>query len=285
MAASHTASTVPTQFVECAGRRLAYRSLGSGQTILLCTRFRGTMDVWDPAFLDALAAHGLRVITFDYSGLGQSSGERTLNPLQLAADARDLIEALSLDRVVIGGWSLGGMVAQAVLTLYPERLSHAVLIGTTPPGPNVKPAEQLFYDTAVIPKYGIEHETTLFFEPRSALSRAAAERSVARIAARKADRSPPVPVDWAAAHLGDKPKSPLFPADAVLHALKNTRMPVLHIGGDHDIIFPVENWYALNQVLPTLQLLTFPGAGHGPHHQYPEAAAHIATFVRWTQSQ
>ena len=32
----------------------------------------------------------------------------------------------------------------------------------------------------------------------------------------------------------------------ILAALKATKLPLLHIGGDHDIIFPVENWYALN---------------------------------------
>lgn len=280
---THTpnASNVATRFVDIGNRKLAYRRIGSGKPVVLCTRFRGTMDVWDPAFLDALAGEGFEVITFDFSGLGQSTGERTLDPSQLAIDARDLIEALDLQDVAIGGWSLGGMAAQIVLTAYPQRITHAVLIGTTPPGPNVKPAEQLFYDTAVIPDYGLKEETILFFEPRSVASRAAAELSVARIAARKGDRSPPVPVDWAAANLGTAPRSPLFPADAVLEALKHTRIPVLHVGGDHDIIFPVENWYALNQVLPTLQLVTFPLAGHGPHHEHPEAAAaHIATFLR-----
>ncbi|MEC5398563.1 alpha/beta fold hydrolase [Uliginosibacterium sp. H1] len=278
-----TASNVATRFVDSGNRRLAYRRIGHGKPVLLCTRFRGTMDVWDPAFLDALADEGFEVITFDYAGLGQSTGERTLDPAQLAIDARDLMEALDLRDVAIGGWSLGGMVAQIVLARYPQRISHAVLIGTTPPGPNVKPAEQLFYDTAVIPEYGLKEETILFFEPRSAASRAAAELSVARIAARQGDHSPPVPADWAAENLGSTPRSPLFPADAILEALKHTRIPVLHVGGDHDIIFPVENWYALNQALPTLQLVSFPQSGHGPHHQYPEAAAaHIATFLRHT---
>ncbi len=48
-----------------------------------------------------------------------------------------------------------------------------------------------------------------------------------------------------------------LPADPILEALRNTRTPMRHIGGDHDIIFPVENWYALNQQLPTVQFLTF----------------------------
>ncbi|HJZ77847.1 MAG TPA: alpha/beta hydrolase [Vicinamibacterales bacterium] len=95
----------------------------------------------------------------------------------------------------------------------------------------------------------------------------------------------PVPIEFAAAALGTRPRNPMFPADAVLAALTSTSIPILHVGGDHDISFPVENWYALNQQLPTPQLLTFPQAGHAPHHQYPVASArHIATFVTETPS-
>ncbi|SEN49905.1 Pimeloyl-ACP methyl ester carboxylesterase [Duganella sp. CF517] len=278
-----TAINTPNLTVDSHGRTLAYRSLGAGHPIVLCARFRGTMDVWDPAFLDALAAQGFQVITFDYSGIGQSSGEKSMHPATLAADANDLIVALGLENVVISGWSLGGMAAQIAIAMYPERISHAVLIGTTPPGPNVKPAEQLFFDTATIPDYTLEHETILFFEPAAPASVAAARRSVERIAQRKEGRSPPVPLAWAAENLGRGPKSPLFPADAVLEALKATAIPILHVGGDHDIIFPVENWYALNGQLPTTQLLTFPAAGHGPHHQHPQAVAdYIASFVATT---
>jgi len=66
----------------------------------------------------------------------------------------------------------------------------------------------------------------------------------------------------------------------VLQAMKATSVPILHLGADHDIVFPVENWYALSGQLPTLQLVTFPRAGHGPHLQFPRSAArHIAAFV------
>lgn len=275
------AANTPNQFVEINGRMIAYRSIGIGKPVVLCTRFRGNMDVWDPAFLDALAANGLRVITFDYSGLGLSTGTATYNPIEMVLDPRDLIEALELRDVVIGGWSLGGMVAQAMLALSPERLTHAVLIGTVPPGPNVKPAEQLFYDTAGREVNDFEDEVVLFFEPRSAASHEAARRSSVRIAQRTTDRSVPVPIDFARSRLGSGPKSPLFPAEPILEAMKRTSIPILHVGGDHDIIFPVENWYALNQILPTLSLLTFPQSGHGPHHQHPRLSADaIASFIR-----
>jgi pimeloyl-ACP methyl ester carboxylesterase len=279
-ATTGAAVSAPNRFVDIGGRRIAYRSIGSGKPVVLCTRFRGNLDMWDPAFLDALAGHGFQVVTFDYSGLGLSSGNKTYDVRALAKDAGDLIDALELRDVVIGGWSIGGTAAQVALAMYPDRISHAVLLATTPPGPLAKSAEQLFFDIAGKPVPDFQDAVTVFFEPKSEASRAAAARSEQRIALRTAHRSVPVPADWAIAMLGDKPRNPMFSSDEMLTLLKTTTIPILHIGGDHDIICPVENWYALNEQLPTLQLITFPRAGHGPHHQHPEAcAAHIATFV------
>ncbi len=82
-----SAITAPTQFAEVNGRKLAYRLVGTGAPLMLCVRFRGVLDVWDPAFLDALA-ETFRVITFDYSGLGRSTGEPNYDPKALAQDAR-----------------------------------------------------------------------------------------------------------------------------------------------------------------------------------------------------
>ncbi len=274
-ATTHSAVAAPNQFAEWKGRRLAYRTIGVGTPIVLCTRFRGNLDTWDPAFLDGLAGRGFQVITFDYSGLGLSTGTPSYDLTALAGDALDLIDALGFERVVLGGWSLGGLAAQVFLAQHPGRVSHAVLIGTGPPGPTVRDPEPLFFATAAHADNPFEDELILFFEPASPDSRAAARRSAARIAARTTDRSAPVPADWAAAHLASRPAGPIFPAEAVLAALKTTTVPILHLGGDHDISFPVENWYALNRQLPTLQLVTFPQTGHGPQHQHPEAAAAI----------
>ncbi|WP_273700251.1 alpha/beta fold hydrolase [Ensifer adhaerens] len=261
-------------------RRLAYRDFGSGTPLLLCVRFRGTMDSWDPAFLDGLASNGFRVIVFDYSGLGASTGNRTYDPASLARDAGDLLTALNIEKAVVGGWSLGGIAAQILFATSPQRVSHLVLIGSTPPGQLVKSGEALFYELAKR-ENDLEDIVALFFEPRSAASRLAAEQSQRRIAERTTDLSPTIPVEWAGTQLGDAPRNPMFPADAVLGALKTTKIPVIHIGGDHDIIFPVENWSALAGQLPTLRVVTFPETGHGPHQQYPqESADYIAAFTR-----
>ena len=71
--ATIAAASAPTRFVNTKRRTLAYRSVGGGPVIILCNRFRGTLDTWDPAFIDALA-RTFTVITFDYSGIGRSTG-------------------------------------------------------------------------------------------------------------------------------------------------------------------------------------------------------------------
>jgi pimeloyl-ACP methyl ester carboxylesterase len=142
-------------------------------------------------------------------------------------------------------------------------------------------AEPLFYELAGKALNDFEDVVALFFEPRSAGSREAAMKSQARIESRAEDLSPAVPVEFARQVLVNGPSNPAFPAPPVLEMLKRTEIPILHIGGDHDIIFPVENWYALNRILPTVTLVTFPQSGHGPHHQHPRVSADIiASFVR-----
>lgn len=278
------AATATTRFVEVGGRKLAYRSVGTGKPIVLCHRFRGVLGLWDPAFIDALAAEGFQVVTFDYSGLGLSTGEKSYNPAAMVKDAKDLVDALELKDVVIAGWSIGGIVAQIYLAMFGQDVSHVVLLATTPPGKLVKQAEPLFYDAAAVPGIGLDNFTTIFFEPADEGSRAASKRSFDRIMAQKIARSPDVSADWAISQIGTTPRNPVFPSEEILGLLKSTKTPILHLGADHDIIFPIENWYALNGQLPSVSLITYPRAGHGPHHQYPEAAAaQIAAFIQRTR--
>ena len=273
-----------TRFIEVGGRRLAYRSAGKGKPIVLAHRFRGVLGLWDPAFINALAAQGYQVVTFDHSGFGLSTGEKSYNPPSLVKDTKDLIDGLGLKDVVIGGWSFGAIVAEIYVAMFGPMVSHAVLIAGTPPGALVKPGSQRFYDLAAEDRPTLEAYTDMFFDPDDAASRAASKASFDRIFSPSNVRSPDIPAAWAAAQTPRTPPNPVFPSDEVLMALKQTNVPILHLNGDRDISFPVENWYALNRQFPTLSLITYPRAGHASHFQYPElAAAHIGAFIRNTK--
>jgi pimeloyl-ACP methyl ester carboxylesterase len=278
-----TSLTAPNQLIDVADRTLAYRTFGAGPDLVLCMRLRGTMDMWDPLFLDLLA-DSFTVTVFDYSGLGFSTGTPSYAKADMARDVNDLVEALALDKVVIGGWSLGGFAAQVFTATWPEKVSHVVAIATMPPGLMVKLSEPLFFEVATKAAYTAGDEHILFFEPRSAKSRALGDASLARIAARRDVVDHPTPAETmnAAMWSSSDPTTPFPDPDGVYAAFyRTTDIPVLALCGDHDLVFPVENWYVLNDIWPTLFVATYPECGHGPQHQYPEMAAElISSFVR-----
>lgn len=270
-----TAVDTPTRFVEANGRTLAYRSVGAGTPLILCVRFRGVLDVWDPAFLDALAAN-YRVITFDYSGLGQSTGTASYTPKDLARDAIDLADALGIDTFVAGGWSLGGHAAQALTALYSERVTHLVLIGTTPPGKTGVGPEPVFFERALKFDNDLDDETVLFFEPESEMSRAAAAASHDRIAQRTTGRSPLIPEETYLRLLGENQHEDMFHDDGGYRDfLASADIPILVISGDHEIVFPVQAWFDLVREWKSLRLMVLPQAGHGPQHQYVEVCTDL----------
>src|SRR3954470_24165844 len=75
----------------------AYRATGASDATPLVTlqHFRGNLDNWDPALIDALA-RGRQVITFDNRGVAASSGTTPSTVAQMAVDAIDFIEALDV---------------------------------------------------------------------------------------------------------------------------------------------------------------------------------------------
>ena len=106
--------------------------------LLLCQRFRGTMDDWDPEFVARLAT-ARRVIRFDNLGIGESSGE-TPNTVQGMAEVVPLLlDALGIGAVDLLGWSLSGYVAQTVALTWPECVRHLVIAGSGPDGPPPHP--------------------------------------------------------------------------------------------------------------------------------------------------
>ena len=86
----------------------AYRTVGASDATPLVPlqHFRGNLDNWDPAPIDALA-RGRRVITFDNRGVAASSGTTPSTVAQMALDAIDFIDALGVGEVDLLGFSLG----------------------------------------------------------------------------------------------------------------------------------------------------------------------------------
>lgn len=270
-----------TSFAELSDRTIAYRSYGKGKAIIFVNRFRGTLDTWDPLFV-AKMAEKFNVIVFDYSGIGSSTGSLAPDITVVAKDVKDLADFLKLDSVIVLGWSYGGLVAQTATLLYPNLVTHAVLVGTNPPGKNEIPIEQAFFDAALKPVNDFEDEIVLFFEPKSESSRLAAKASHDRIHKKIDGGKIPSTMDVFQLYFGG---GDTFREDALnfREQLKKIKTPILIISGDHDISFAVENWYPYINQMTNAQMIVYAATGHGPQHQYPELTAqYIINFVEYT---
>lgn len=274
------AVSVPTQYLEVDGVRYAYRELGPAEPVdptplVFLHRFRGTLDDWDPAFVDAVAANR-RVILFSDAAVGSSSGAPAKDVDSKAANAAAFVRAKGFSRVDVLGFSMGGFVAQAIAIHHPELIRKAVLVGTGPGGnPETDPHTDIVFDIALRPEYTFEDIRYLFFsEGRDAETQA----SIDRINLRR-DREPLVAVETIQA-MGGLIMAYMGGETGHFGLLSELRQPTLIVSGDNDPFFPVKNQWLLLREIPHAQLAVYPLAGHAPHHQHPtEVAAQVEHFL------
>jgi pimeloyl-ACP methyl ester carboxylesterase len=171
----------------------AYRTTGASDAtpVIALQHFRGNLDNWDPALIDALAA-GRRVITFDNRGVAASSGRTPNTIAQMALDAIEFIDALGLDEVDLLGFSIGSFVAQEIALVRPAIVRKIVLASSAPEGASGMHGWAPEVIGAVgKPETSAEEYIEVFFAA-SDTSREAGQAVVGRLfGARTADRDAP----------------------------------------------------------------------------------------------
>jgi pimeloyl-ACP methyl ester carboxylesterase len=259
----------------------AYRATGPSDAspLVLLQHFRGNLDNWDPALIDALA-RGRQVITFDNRGVGASSGSTPSTIAQMAADAIDFIDALNVGEVDLLGFSIGSFVAQEIALVRPSTARKVVLASSAPQGASGMHGWAADVIAAVgKPETPGEDYLSVFFT-ESAASRAAGQELLGRVfGARTADRD--AATDWqtrlaqydAVCTWGQ-------PNHALLERLSAIDKPVFVAAGDSDPMILPRYSYLLAGLIPAADLKIYPDAAHGflfQHHA--EFAADVETFL------
>src|SRR5205085_4980843 len=125
----------------------------------------------------------------DNRGVGGSTGAVPGTIEQMAEDAAMFIWALGHDTVDIFAFSLGGMVAQALVLEHPELVRKLVLTGTGPRGGKDmdKVARTTYYDIFRATLTRSDPKEFLFFN-RDATGKQAARAFIRRLEERTTDR-------------------------------------------------------------------------------------------------
>ena len=276
-----TALTAPTQFAQAAdGVTYAYRRFGrtSDVPLLLLQHFRGNIDNWDPAFIDALAAER-EVILVDYAGVSSSTGLPAHTVAETARQVIAFADAVGLTKTDLLGFSLGGFVAQDVALTRPALVHRLVLAGTGPQGaPGTHGWRQDIADHARADNPGGEDLLYIFFA-HTETSQTKGVEFLGRFLRRTEGRDPAsslavrdaqydAVLDWG------------IPDHGALQRLTAIKTPTLIIQGDNDLMIPTRLSHLMAGLIPDATLRIYPDAAHGSLFQYPEeAAADVNTFL------
>jgi pimeloyl-ACP methyl ester carboxylesterase len=282
-AAPHTQTKytdAPTQRVTAEnGIDYAYRDVGeAGVPLVLLQHFRGNLDNWDPALVDALAADR-RVVAFNNIGVASTTGTTPNTVVAMAHGAIAFIEALGFQRVDLLGFSLGSFVAQEIALIRPDLLRRVVLASAAPQGA----AGMHGWAPDVIGAVGGPETQAagyfhVFFAPTDT-SREAGQQVAARIFGRTTNRDEPTTWQTRQAQY-DAVCAWGIPNHSLLQRVAAIELPVFVAGGGSDPMILPRYSHLLAGLLPDARVTIYPDSAHGflfQHHS--QFAADVEAFL------
>lgn len=106
---------------------------GSGYPLLLLHGFTGSLSSWYP-FIDHFGKTS-KMLMVDLIGHGQTQSPEQpsrYDILKVAADMKELLDVLEIEKTDLLGYSMGGRLAITFAATYPERVRKLVLESTSP---------------------------------------------------------------------------------------------------------------------------------------------------------
>lgn len=245
---------------------LAWEEAGRGLPVVLLHAFPLNRRMWEPQ-RDALARR-YRVITPDFRGHGKSEVPAEDSTMErLAEDVRGLLDELKLERVVLGGLSMGGYVAFAFYRKYAARVAALILADTRAAADSEEGRQGRYELAAVAEKEG---------------SGAVAERMLPKLLAASTHQNQPQVV--AAVREMILSTSPAGIARALRgmaarpdssDLLPRIHCPTLVLVGEQDTLTPPAEAEKLAQAIPGARLEIIAGAGHLSNLEQPARFTHL----------
>lgn len=262
---------------EINGFRMNYRIRGHGPPLVWGHGLMGSIARQEllSEGLDGLEQRGLRVISYDARGHGESGYTEDEAHYSWAAHAEDLLallDHLEVERAHIGGGSMGAGIAITFALAHPERVSRLVLVAPPPLAGTVEPAQQLFGGfAALIEAIGLERavETAMQLPVFAELKEAQPEEYVQMR-------------EWL---LSQHPKAVVVAIRGLLNgpSLAEARfgeitVPALIVCHPDDPIHPQSSGERLHAAIAGSQLVVAPEQGYYREH-HEELLEEVASFL------
>ena len=261
-------ATVPTQFVEANGIKFAYRSYGKEGEIpvIYFNHLAANLDNCDPRIMDAIAAQR-HIISFDYRGVGATTGEQGTSIPDMAKDAIAFIHALGYKQVDIVAFSMGGFITQELLLVEPALVRKAILAGTGPRGgQGISDVVDLTYKEIARGQNTSRDAKFYLFFTQNKVGKKAARDFLKRLKERTENRDTIVGLSVLEKQLkAIETWGHDQPAD-----LSVFKLPVFIANGDNDRMVPTPNSYDMAKRFPNAEIVIYPNSAHGGIFQYHE---------------
>lgn len=274
----------PSDFVEIKGQLVHLRDEGPRADPLPIVLIHGTgasLHTWE-GWVKALKAQR-RVISFDLPGFGLTgpfAGQYEAGNYHGDAYARfvvDLLDALKIDRAVIGGNSLGGEVAWRTAYLAPQRVAALVLVDAV--GPAFTPESMpIGFMVARVPVLNRIGEWVL---PRALVAQSVANvyGDPSKVTPELVDRYFELTLrDGNRRALGQRMQAMVIGEQA--ERIATLKQPTLILWGGRDRLVPPAVGREFQRAITGSQLVVFDTLGHVPHEEDPaRSVAPVKAFL------
>ncbi len=238
---------------------LYYEEAGRGPPFVLLHGLGGSWRDWEyqlPHF-----SRRYRVIAPDLRGFGDSPrGRGAIGVRRYAADLAAFLDALGIDRCVLGGHSMGGAIVQQFALDHPQRVERLIIANSMPSFRPRSPRHhvEFLYRLVVMGLLGPARlaEISAWRTYPDPEQQALRERAITR-GARNSRRN------YLRALLA-------LGAWSVIDRLHELQLPVLVAAAEHDY-FGHDETVKFAHALPRARLHLFKDAHHGLPSEYPEA--------------
>jgi len=270
---NHLSGTTLEQKIRVGPARLYVRDEGQGDAVFLAHGMWCAGHMFDPMVAELATTN--RVITPDLRAHGKSGVPRSFWSLaDVAEDYLRVLDALRVDRVILGGYSMGGMAAVHFALKHPDRLTALILMSTSGSAEPWVRRRELQALAATVTVVGAPHWLAL--------------QAAYGVFTPDFRHSAPEAVDQWTDQVEAMTRRGLVQAlravgtrPSLEDQLAKITTPTLVLAGQRDWHLSSQHSVVLSEKIPGAQLAIIPGVGHGlPIERPGETVKLIRAFLR-----